>query len=136
MAGCARALKARPSAQARGWLLVSLALVMAAAEALPPPEARAEIAALIEALAGSGCRFQRNGSWYDGERARTHLQRKYEYLLRKDLVDTAEQFIDRAASASSLSGRPYRVGCRGGEQDAGPWFRARLQQLRARAAAP
>lgn len=115
---------------------MSLALVMAAAEAAPPPEARAEIAALIEALAGSGCRFQRNGSWYDGERARTHLQRKYEYLLRKDLVDTAEQFIERAASASSLSGRAYRVSCQGREQEAGPWFRARLQQLRARAAAP
>ncbi len=36
--------------------------------------------------------FQRNGSWYDGGDARAHLQRKYDYLLKKDMVDSAEQF--------------------------------------------
>ena len=65
--------------------------------------------------------------------ARAHLQRKYDYLLKKDMVDSAEQFIERAASQSSMSGKPYRIQCPGQpEQTAAAWFGARLQALRHR----
>ncbi len=84
----------------------------------------------MDALSASGCQFQRNGSWYDAQEARAHLQRKYDYLLKKDKVDTAEQFIQRAASQSSMSGRAYRVQCAGKEQDAAGWFTRQLQDLR------
>ena len=84
----------------------------------------------MEALAASGCRFQRNGNWYDASEARAHLQRKYDYLLKNDKVDTTEQFIDRAASRSSMSGRAYRVKCGGREQDASAWFELQLKRLR------
>ncbi len=95
--------------------------------------ARREIAGLIGALDGSSCRFQRNGSWHDAAEARAHLQRKYDYLLKKDKVDTAEQFIERAASQSSMSGKPYRIACPGQpEQTAAVWFGARLKALRQR----
>ena len=47
----------------------------------------------------------------EGEGIGEHLQRKYDYLLKKSLVDTSEQFIQRAASKSSVSGKPYRVKC-------------------------
>ncbi len=57
--------------------------------------------------------FQRNGSWYDGSDARAHLQRKYDYLLKKGMVDSAEQFIERAASQSSMSGNPTASSVRG-----------------------
>lgn len=113
------------------WCLLCLPF---AAMAAPTPAAKAEIDGLIDALVQSGCRFERNGSWYDADRARAHLQRKYDYLLRKDLVDSAEQFIARAVSASSLSGQAYRVNCQGREQDAGPWFNTQLQRLRQRGA--
>jgi hypothetical protein len=112
----------------------ALALALAGtAQAAPDQAARREIAGLIGALDGSSCRFQRNGSWHDAAEARTHLQRKYDYLLKKDKVDTAEQFIERAASQSSMSGKPYRIACPGQpEQTAAVWFGARLNALRQR----
>lgn len=114
------------------WLAVGLSGI-ATARAAPSEAARREIAGLIGALDGSSCRFQRNGSWHDAPEARAHLQRKYDYLLKKDKVDTAEQFIERAASQSSMSGKPYRIACPGqAEQTAAVWFGARLKALRQR----
>ena len=113
--------------------LVALMLVAAAgiANAAPSATAQREIGGLMQALQASGCRFQRNGSWYEAGEARSHLQRKYDYLLKRDLADTAEQFIDRAASRSSMSGKPYRVSCPGAaEQDSAVWFQQQLQRLR------
>jgi hypothetical protein len=91
-------------------LLFPLALTCAAA---PSAVARAEIDHLLGHLAALSCEFYRNGKWYPASQAREHLQKKYEYLLKKDLVDTAEQFIERAASESSRSGEAYRVRCSG-----------------------
>ncbi|MET0755008.1 MAG: DUF5329 family protein, partial [Pseudoxanthomonas sp.] len=94
-------------------LLCALSIAALPALAAPSPAAKKEIAQLMDALSGSGCQFQRNGSWHGAAEARAHLQRKYDYLLKKDKVDTAEQFIERAASQSSMSGRAYRVQCQG-----------------------
>lgn len=115
-------------------LFCALSLASTLAFAAPSPLAKKEIGQLMDALSSSGCQFQRNGSWYGAAEARTHLQRKYDYLLKKDKVDTAEQFIQRAASQSSMSGRAYRVKCQGKEQDASAWFGAQLQKLRKPAA--
>ena len=114
--------------------VLALALIApGVALAAPSDTARREIAGLIGALDGSSCRFQRNGSWHDAAEARAHLQRKYDYLLKKDKVDTAEQFIERAASQSSMSGKPYRIACPGQpELTAAVWFGARLKALRQR----
>lgn len=114
--------------------VLALALIApGVALAAPSDTARREIAGLIGALDGSSCRFQRNGSWHDAAEARAHLQRKYDYLLKKDKVDTAEQFIERAASQSSMSGKPYRIACPGQpEQTAAVWFGVRLKALRQR----
>jgi len=112
-------------------LAMLLAATAGSASVAPSEAARREIGALIGALDGSSCRFQRNGSWHDAAEARAHLQRKYDYLLKKDKVDTAEQFIERAASQSSISGKAYRIACPGQpEQTASAWFGARLQALR------
>lgn len=115
-----------------GVLLLAM-LALPGAQAAPSDTARREIAGLMGALDGSQCRFQRNGSWHDAAEARAHLQRKYDYLLKKNQVDTAEQFIARAASQSSLSGKPYRIACPGQpEQTAAAWFGARLAAIRQR----
>jgi uncharacterized protein DUF5329 len=68
-----------------------------------------EIDHLLAYVEVSRCEFQRNGSWYDSHRALEHLQSKYGFL--KDSVSTAEDFIERAASRSSMSGQPYQVRC-------------------------
>jgi hypothetical protein len=110
---------------------------LAPALAAPPPAAEREIAALIAELGRSGCRFERNGTWYDAATARAHLQKKYDYLRKRDLVNSAEQFIARGASESSMSGKPYRVQC--APQPATPaaaWFKQRLAAIRAAASAP
>lgn len=90
-----------------------------------------EIAYLLQFLADSDCEFNRNGTWYQGEKVVDHIKRKYNYLLKKNLVDSTESFIDRAASKSSMSGRPYTVRCGVGEPVAsGVWFREELKRLR------
>ena len=99
--------------------------------AAPSPKAQREIQGLLDALSASSCEFQRNGTWHGRDEAREHLQRKYDYLLKRDLADTAEQFIERAASKSSMSGRAYQVRCPGQPvQPAAVWFKARLDALR------
>lgn len=98
------------------------------ADAASPEE---EIASLIATLGESGCEFERNGRWHGAERARKHLQRKYDWLRERGLAPTAELFIERAATQSSTSGRPYRVRCPGEAiVPASEWFRGKLQSIR------
>jgi hypothetical protein len=112
-------------------LLLAVSVLPLAAIAAPSPQARQEIQQLMDGLSASQCEFQRNGTWYGRVEARKHLQRKYDYLLKKGLVDTAEEFIERAASKSSMSGRAYQVRCPGQPaQPAATWFHARLAALR------
>ena len=112
-------------------LAASLALTALPASAAPSAATQREISGLMQALETSGCRFQRNGTWYDAVAARGHLQRKYDYLLKRDMVDSSEQFIERAASRSSVSGKAYKVSCSGApEQDASAWFLQQLRRLR------
>jgi hypothetical protein len=89
-------------------------LMFAAASALPAPAAQAEIDYLLSAVASSKCEFYRNGSWYDPKSAADHLATKYKYLAARDLVQSAEEFIEKAATRSSLSGRDYAIRCGGG----------------------
>lgn len=101
--------------------------------AAPPPQAAREIEQLITALGGSGCDFQRNGSWHAAAKAEAHLRRKYDWLLERDMVASAEQFIERAATQSSLSGRAYQVRCPGKPAvTSSSWLRVQLQQIRGR----
>ena len=93
-------------------LAIVAMLACASATADPaPPAVRAEIEALLVRLQAPGCQFFRNGSWHSGTEAQAHLRRKLEYIEDKNRVRTTEDFINRAASASSSSGEPYRVRC-------------------------
>lgn len=118
-------------------LLVSLAIsfsfVFAASQANTATSAQAqrEIDALIAGLGASGCRFERNGSWYDAATAEAHLRKKYEYLRKRDMADTAELFIERAASRSSMSGQAYRVRCgKDAPVESATWFERKLVEIR------
>ena len=114
-------------------VLAMASTVPMVAWAAPTKQAEAEIQALIGALEGSPCRFQRNGSWHDAAAAREHLLRKHDYLRRRDMADTAELFIARGASRSSMSGKPYRIQCPGAaDVDAAVWFNRELQRIRQR----
>jgi hypothetical protein len=110
-------------------------LAAAAASAAPlSPAARAEIDALMSRLDASNCEINRNGTWYPAADARAHLMTKLRYLEDRDAVETAEQFIERAASKSSVSGRPYLIRC--GEVppvESGVWLSVQLQAMRSAA---
>ena len=117
-------------------LSLSLACLSAPSLAAPPPQAEREIEQVIATLARSGCQFQRNGSWYDATQAQAHLRKKYAYLRKRDMVASAEQFIERAGSESSMSGRAYQIRCGGAAaMPSATWLRARLNEIRAQPAA-
>ncbi|TYT27433.1 hypothetical protein FZO89_01685 [Luteimonas viscosa] len=90
-----------------------------------------EIARLVAAIGTSDCEFQRNGRWHAAADAQAHLQRKLERARSLGFNGTADDFIERLASRSSLSGRPYRVRCDGVEALAADWFTDELARMRA-----
>jgi Family of unknown function (DUF5329) len=101
------------------------------ARAVPPGSVRAEVDALLAGIEASGCAFHRNGTWYDSKAAVAHLRDKYVYLMARDSIATTEDFIEKAATKSSLSGQPYEVKCGDGVAvTSNRWLRDRLAQLR------
>ncbi|MEE4240921.1 MAG: DUF5329 domain-containing protein [Desulfopila sp.] len=90
-----------------------------------------EIGQLIAFIKTSECRFNRNGSWYDPAEAADHLNRKYQYIQKKGLVSTAEDFITIAATKSSFSGKEYVVQCAGEKpRKSAAWLTDALAQQR------
>lgn len=105
--------------------------ILPAARAAAPPMAQIEINHLLGLIEQSGCEFFRNGTWYDAQRAQAHLRAKYDVLVAHDQIKTAEDFINKAASNSSLSGQAYQIRCGGGEaMTTNQWFGAALARLR------
>jgi hypothetical protein len=104
------------------WALPALV----AAQAARSEQAR--IDALLKAIEDSGCRFERNGTQYDAAEGAAHLRMKLENAGGR--VQTAAQFIERIATGSSQSGRPYRVLCPDQPaQTSRQWLDQRLAEL-------
>lgn len=113
-------------------LLLMAGLTSAHAEPLPPA-VKAEIHALLGQLEASGCQFNRNGTWYTSQEARSHLERKLDYVEKKAKAPTTEAFIELAASTSSMSGKPYLVQCQGtAAVPSAQWLGSKLAALRKR----
>jgi hypothetical protein len=118
-------------------LAATLAVVMAAAmqpvaQAAPAAPEQRRIDILLDAVAADReSRFVRAGVEYTGADAARFLRAKLQ--AQGDGVRTAEDFVERIASRSSTTGRPYRV-CRsaGGCVDAGEHLRALLLRVAAR----
>jgi hypothetical protein len=111
--------------------LLTMFFATAIAAAPLAPVARAEIDGLLSRLDSSACEFGRSGSWYTASEAKSHLLRKLAWLEDKGLVQSTEQFIERAASKSSITGEPYLVRCANGSPvDSGAWLRGQLKAMR------
>lgn len=116
------------------YLLTALLFLATSAQAELSPTSRAEIDHLFTYLEKSGCQFNRNGSWYSSTDASAHLHEKFNYLIKRNLVSSSENFIERAATESSMSGKAYLVQCAGQKaQASGPWFREELARYRQQA---
>jgi hypothetical protein len=98
----------------------------------PGPDAKREILHLLQYLEASQCAFYRNGTWRSSLDARAHLEEKYRYLQNLSLVSSAEDFLARAATSSSLSGIPYQVRCDGQPAvESAAWLGSELKRYRA-----
>jgi Family of unknown function (DUF5329) len=111
-------------------LLIALGAASNVALAGLDAQGQREVTALLSFVGQSHCTFFRNGKAYDAVDAQKHLEFKLNYLLQRDDVNSAEQFIERAGSQSSFSGKPYMVNCGGNQRPTADWLKEELQQLR------
>ena len=128
----------RSENSARNRLAVATALaigfgIASAAAAPPPAGARREIDHLLQYIGNSKCSFDRNGTWYDAKAALAHVRMKYDFLLMQDRISTTEDFIEMAATKSSMPfGEPYAVKCDGRSPlPSSAWLSAELARFRA-----
>ena len=111
-------------------LLLSALLVPAGAAAGPEEE----IAHLLRTIEQSDCVFTRNGKEHTGVEAMEHIRTKYDYVKRR--VKKAEDFIEYAATRSSMTGRYYLVRCGEEEMPTAEWLKAELALFRKPVPAP
>lgn len=93
--------------------------------------AQKEITLLLDRIVASNCSFGRNGDWYPAPDARKHLQMKLDYMVKRNMLGSAEEFISKAATASSVSGEAYQIRC--GTQApvaSAIWLTAELKRIR------
>ena len=112
----------------KGAIALLVGLCFAATASAGNAEVDTEIEYLLEYVAGSGCVFIRNGDDHDAADAADHLRLKYDRGRR--YADTAEQFIDRLASESSWTGKPYSVTCGDTTEPSGDWLHRALAEYR------
>jgi hypothetical protein len=87
-----------------------------------------EISHLLNYIETSDCVFIRNNTRHTPKKAVAHIKRKYNYLKKR--ITTTDDFIEGAATRSSLSGKPYMSICDGREIATADWLRAELLRYR------
>lgn len=109
--------------------LAALPLALPAQEADTAGDVEAESRYLIARVAESDRVFWRNGNRHTGPQAAEHIQRKYEHF--RDRITTGEQFIELAASRSTLTGKPYEILLADGRrQPLAQWLLKHLEDYR------
>jgi hypothetical protein len=108
--------------------VVAFGFVLPAAGTAAPLQQ--EIEYLLNAIRTSDCVFIRNGSRHDPAEAEKHIRKKYNYLKKR--IHSTEDFIQGAATKSSLSGKPYLMICNNVEIQTADWLRDELEKYRAR----
>ena len=113
-------------------ICVLAALVMFAPGTVPPPvplDEQAKIEALIKHVTElQDAVFLRNGQEYQATHAARFMRGKWEASAAE--IKTAEDFIVRAASVSSTSGKPYLIRFKDGtEVTSGDYLRTQLKQI-------
>jgi hypothetical protein len=90
--------------------------------AAPLPAEQAKINAALSRMEQSGLVFIRNGSEHTGKAAADHMRTK---LSRAgDTIKTFDDFVDKLATRSSMSGKPYLVKYKDGKTtELAKWLR-------------
>ena len=87
-----------------------------------------EVQHLLDYIEQSDCTFIRNGITHQPGAARKHINRKYQHI-RNDIA-TTEDFIDHAASQSSITGTRYLVRCGDATLYSADWLTQELWSYR------
>lgn len=70
---------------------------------------QSEIHFLKQYIQNSDCHFNRNGDIHSATEALKHIEKKYQYYQSD--ITSAEMFIEKSASKSTMTGKAYTVIC-------------------------
>ncbi len=90
------------------WLLL-LSLAPYSLPGYAVPDLDAQVNALMQVITSSGCTFIRNGKTHDAAASIKHINRKYDHF--RDEITNIDEFIERTATKSLMSGKRYQVQC-------------------------
>ena len=116
-------------------ILLTLVAVVCFANAGVPEAEHQKIEALLQGVKSSNVTFIRNGNEYTAEEAHQHLRKKLKSAQNSWFAPpkeewTAKLFIEKVASRSSLSGKPYRVRFKDGKViEARVWLTEMLREI-------
>jgi len=89
-----------------------------------------EIEHLLSFVTNTSCKYERNGTLYDGGEAKNHIKNKYDYFT--DKINSAEDFIKYSATKSTMSGKKYKIHCSNlPVQNSSDWLLVELTKFRA-----
>ena len=93
------------------YLIILMAVFFTAScmSAKTEAQMKVEIDSLLSVIKQSDCEFERNGKRYQSAEAIEHINKKYDYY--EDDINSAEKFIELAASKSMLSSKSYLIHC-------------------------
>lgn len=108
--------------------MMMLAVAGSANASIRPYTEQQKIDEVLQVIEKSNVTFIRNGSDHSAHEAAEHLKKKLAYV--GDKVQTAKDFINELATASSFTGRPYMVKLDDGrEVTSHEWLMARLSEI-------
>jgi len=93
-----------------------------------PDSQQHEVLHLLEFVRTTSCRLERNGKQYNGAEAFDHIQKKYRHF--RDEITNTEQFIEKSATRSAVSGAYYYIHCGGNNRKTGGWLLDELARYR------
>jgi hypothetical protein len=97
-----------------------------------PADVAAEIKYLLTSVENSKGKFIRNGDEHSGKDAAGHMKKKYDHFKKQ--IKTAEDFVEKCATKSELSGKVYKIKEADGTMvDSKAWMLARLAEYRKQA---
>ena len=110
-------------------LLLFTFLITTIAAAPAPADPAPEINHLLTTVQNSKAKFIRNGDEHTAKDAAAHMKKKYNHFKKQ--IRTAEDFIEKCATKSELSDKPYKIKDPDGTlHDSKTWLLARLAEYR------
>lgn len=116
-------------------LLLTTLFAIAAFAAENEPVSKTVDYLIAQVEKSSEVKFIRNGDEHNAKDAAKHMRRKYDHFKKE--IKTPEDFIEKCAAKSELSGKPYMIKkADGSTMKCEDWMKALLDERRKSAASP